>query len=82
MKYITEFRRSELAEGLIFDIRQNRNLKCVLWSSAADTRSLFQYGHPPYRYHRTIEMFQDRVVRMCYRYPDIDKAIALVPFLV
>ena len=78
MKYITEFRRSELAEGLIFDIRQKSKRKVRFMEfCGGHTVAIFKYGIrqtlPP-----TIEMVSGPGCPVCVTATaDIDKAIAL-----
>ena len=78
MKYITEFRNSELAQGLITDIRQKskRNVRFMEFCGG-HTVSIFKYGIrqalPP-----TIEMVSGPGCPVCVTATsDIDKAVAL-----
>ena len=78
MKYITEFRRTELAEGLISDIHQKSKRKVRFMEfCGGHTVAIFKYGIrqalPP-----TIEMVSGPGCPVCVTATaDIDKAIAL-----
>ena len=78
MKYITEFRRTELAEGLISDIRQKSKRKVRFMEfCGGHSVAIFKYGLRQL-FPSNIEMLSGPGCPVCVTAAgDLDKAIAL-----